>query len=90
MPYFNRTSHIYSPDEVNILRSCLERSASLLKATHTHYDEDELATTVIRLYDSGLRDLDHLVELAAQMVTSRKISSKSDEYGTPANLNKKS
>lgn len=61
----------------------------MLQNAKVHYNEDELTVTVIRLYDSGLRDLDHLVELAIQMVRSPTNIKKSDDYGIAANVNHK-
>ncbi len=71
MPLFNEASRIYSSDEVNFMRSCFSRSAIILEESDRPYSASELAGCIIRLYESGLRDLDYISELAARLTPPR-------------------
>jgi len=68
MPLFNNSSHIYSPDEVEALRRCFSNAAIMLNEKGRDYSDAELAEAIIKLFDSGLRDLDQLTELAARLI----------------------
>lgn len=88
MPLFSQTSQIYSPDEVNQLRSCVEQAAVMFEKNGLDYDEGLLAEAVIRLYDSGLRDLTHLTKLAFGIAATPSIERKSGDEGRAANRNR--
>lgn len=68
MPLFNSSSHIYSPDEVEDLRRCFSNAAIMLKEKARYYNDADLAEAIIKLFDSGLRDLEQLSELAARLI----------------------
>ncbi|PWL16635.1 hypothetical protein DKP76_16425 [Falsochrobactrum shanghaiense] len=78
MPLFNEASRIYSPNEVNFLRSCFSQSAIILEESDRSYSAEELAGCIIRLYESGLRDLNSIAELAARLAHS-KFTARHDE-----------
>jgi len=67
MPLFNQVSQVYAPKELDIMRQCFSRAAIMLEESGRNYEESELATTVLRLYDRGMRDVDGLSELAARL-----------------------
>ncbi|KAB2784593.1 hypothetical protein F9K97_16595 [Brucella anthropi] len=71
MPLFNEASRIYSSVEVNFMRSCFAQSAIILEESDRSYSATELAECIIRLYESGLRDLNYISELAARLAHSR-------------------
>ncbi|PWL16460.1 hypothetical protein DKP76_17535 [Falsochrobactrum shanghaiense] len=81
MPLFNEASRIYSPNEVNFLRSCFSQSAIILEESDRSYSAEELAGCIIRLYESGLRDLNSIAELAARLAHSRFMA-RHDELAT--------
>jgi len=67
MPFFNEASRIYTPVEVDFLRSCFTNAAVLLEESDRDYSASELSSCVMRLYEHGLRDCNHLCELAARL-----------------------
>ena len=67
MPFFNEASRIYMPDEVNFLRSCFNNSAIILEESDRNYSAQELSTSIIMLYEHGLRDQTYLCELAVRL-----------------------
>lgn len=71
MPLFNEASRIYSSVEVNFMRSCFAQSTRILEESDRPYSASELAGCIIRLYESGLRNLDYISELAARLAHSR-------------------
>ncbi|WP_285540310.1 hypothetical protein [Brucella sp. NBRC 12950] len=68
MPLFNSSSHVYSSDEVEALRRCFSNAAIMLNEKGRDYSDADLAQAIIKLFDSGLRDLDQLSELAARLI----------------------
>ncbi|WP_235917017.1 hypothetical protein [Brucella anthropi] len=67
MPLFNEASRIYNPLEVNFMRSCFSNAAIMLEESDRTYSPSELASGIIMLYESGLRDQSYICELAARL-----------------------
>lgn len=82
MPLFSEASRIYAPSEVNLLRSCFARSAILLEEGGHAYVAAELAGCIVRLYESGLRDMEYISELAARLAHSKFDPSHTDTHRT--------
>ncbi|MDH7787627.1 hypothetical protein QBD01_003654 [Ochrobactrum sp. 19YEA23] len=87
MPFFNEASRIFMPDEVNFLRSCFNNSAIILEESDRNYSAQELASCIIMLFQSGLRDQSQLCELASRLAHQRFIV-RHDISAIPANSNK--
>jgi hypothetical protein len=71
MPLFNEASRIYNPSEVSFMRSCFGNAAILLEESDRGYSASELASCIMMLYESGLRDHGHLCELSASLAHQR-------------------
>lgn len=71
MPLFNEASRIYHPVEVNFMRSCFSHAAIMLEENDRNYSPSELASGIIMLYESGLRDQLYICELAARLAHQR-------------------
>ncbi|MFE0235299.1 hypothetical protein ACFW0F_15265 [Brucella anthropi] len=71
MPLFNEASRIYNPIEVNFMRSCFGNAAIMLEESDRNYSPTELASTIIMLYESGLRDQLYICELSARLAHQR-------------------
>nr|WP_312826005.1 hypothetical protein [Brucella anthropi] len=71
MPLFNEASRIYNPLEVNFMRSCFGNAAIMLEESDRNYSPSELASCIIMLYESGLRDQLYICELAARLAHQR-------------------
>ncbi|KAB2703090.1 hypothetical protein D7I41_12735 [Ochrobactrum sp. MH181795] len=71
MPLFNEASRIYNPLEVNFMRSCFSNAAIMLEESDRDYSPSELASSIIMLYESGLRDQLYICELAARLAHQR-------------------
>lgn len=71
MPLFNEASRIYSPSEVAFMRSCFGHAAIMLEESDQGYSRSELASCIILLYESGLRDHGYLCELSARLAHQR-------------------
>ena len=67
MPFFNEASCIYTPKEVDFLRSCFTTAAIILEESGRPYSPSELAACVIKLYQCGLRERSQMMELAARL-----------------------
>ncbi|MDX4075567.1 hypothetical protein [Brucella sp. NBRC 113783] len=67
MAFFNEASCIYTPNEVDFLRSCFTTAAIILEESGRPYSPSELAACVIKLYQCGLRERSQLMELAARL-----------------------
>ncbi|OIS90242.1 hypothetical protein [Brucella cytisi] len=67
MPLFSEASRIYTLEEVNFLRRVHSDAAKLLRTSDREYAEIDLSSTIIMLYESGLRDLGYITELAARL-----------------------
>jgi hypothetical protein len=67
LPYFNEASRIYTSAEVTFLRSCFSEAAIIIEESDHNYSAQELATSVIMLYEHGLRNKAYLCELAARL-----------------------
>lgn len=71
MPLFNEASRIYNSLEVNFMRSCFSTAAIMLEESDQNYSAAELASCIIMLYQSGLRDHGYLSELSARLAHQR-------------------
>lgn len=71
MPFFNEASRIYDPIEVNFMRSCFSNAAIILEESDHDYSAADLASCIILLYQSGLRDHAYLSELSARLAHQR-------------------
>lgn len=71
MPLFNEASRIYNPIEVNFMRSCFSQAAIMLEESDQDYSAADLASCIIMLYQSGLRDHAYLSELSARLAHQR-------------------
>lgn len=71
MPFFNEASRIYNPIEVNFMRSCFSHAAIMLEESDQDYSATDLASCIIMLYQSGLRDHAYLSELSARLAHQR-------------------
>ncbi|MFK4062236.1 MULTISPECIES: hypothetical protein [Brucella] len=83
MPLFNEASRIYNPLEVNFMRSCFSHAAIMLEESDRNYSPSELASSIITLYASGLRDQLYICELAARLTHQRY----QIRHGSPAAAN---
>jgi len=86
MPFFNEASRIYTPAEVDFLRSCFTNAAVLLEESDQNYSGSELASCVLMLYRNGLRDQAKLSELAARLA-HQKFTVRHDVTAPHANSN---
>lgn len=86
MPFFNEASRIYTPEEVDFLRSCFTNAAIILEESDRDYSASELASCVMMLYQHGIRDRPYLIELAARLAHQKYIV-RHDLLTTPANSN---
>lgn len=66
MPVFNEASRIFTLEEVNFMRRIYSDAASRLEESGLEYTAVDLSSTIIMLYESGLRDLGYLSELASR------------------------
>jgi hypothetical protein len=73
MPFFNEASRIYTPVEVDLLRSCFTYAAVILEESDRNYSASELASCVMMLYEHGLRDRNYLCELAARLAHQKYV-----------------
>ena len=71
MPLFNEANRIYDPLEVNFMRSCFSNAAIMLEESDHNYSASDLASCIIMLYESGLRDHGYLCELSARLAHQR-------------------
>lgn len=71
MPLFNEASRIYKPEEVNFMRSCFSNAAIILEESDREYAATDLSSTIIMLYQNGLRDLTYIAELASRLAHKR-------------------
>ena len=71
MPLFNEASRIYNPLEVNFMRSCFSNAAIMLEESDQDYVAADLASYIIMLYQSGLRDQSYICEIAARLAHQR-------------------
>lgn len=71
MPLFNEAHRIYHPDEINFLRSCYLKAATNLEEQGRDYCASELASCIMMLYESGLRNAAYVSELAARLAYQR-------------------
>ncbi|HBQ31569.1 MAG TPA: hypothetical protein DD739_02425 [Ochrobactrum anthropi] len=83
MPLFNEASRIYNPLEVNFMRSCFGNAAIMLEESDRNYSPSELASTIIMLYESGLRDQSYICELASRLA-HQKYSRRHHNQSLPA------
>lgn len=90
MPLFNEASRIYHPLEVNFMRSCFSQAAILLEESDQDYSAAHLASCIIMLYQSGLRDHDYLCELSARLAHQRYRKRHDIEQLPAANSNARS
>ncbi len=67
MPLFSQSSKVYAPAELEAMRRCFSIASIMLEESGRDYEETHLAETVIKLYDSGLRDEEQWAELAARI-----------------------
>lgn len=67
MPFFNEASRIYTLEEVKFMRRCYSDVAAVLEERGLEYAAVDLSSTIIMLYESGLRDLGYITELAARL-----------------------
>ncbi|WKT93784.1 hypothetical protein QYR01_20290 [Brucella anthropi] len=67
MPFFNEASRIYTLEEVNFMRRCYSDAATALEERELEYAAVDLSSTIVMLYESGLRDLGYITELAARL-----------------------
>lgn len=74
MPFFNEASRIYNPIEVNFMRSCFSNAAIILEESDKNYSPSELASSIIMLYESGLRDQSYICELSARLAHQRYLA----------------
>jgi hypothetical protein len=87
MPFFNEASRIYNPLEVNFMRSCFGNAAIMLEESDQDYSASELASCIIMLYESGLRDHAYLSELSARLAHQRYLKRHDIEPHQAANSN---
>ncbi len=71
MPFCSEASRIYNPIEVNFMRSCFSHAAITLEESDQDYSAADLASCIIMLYHSGLRDHAYLSELSARLAHQR-------------------
>jgi len=71
MPFFSEASRIYNPIEVNFMRSCFSQAAIMLEESDQDYSAADLASYIIMLYQSGLRDQSYICEIAARLAHQR-------------------
>ncbi|PWU70681.1 MULTISPECIES: hypothetical protein [Brucella/Ochrobactrum group] len=67
MPFFNEASRIYTLEEVNFMRRIYSDAATKLEERELDYAAIDLSSTIIMLYESGLRDLGYITELAVRL-----------------------
>lgn len=71
MPLFHEASRIYSQVEVDFMRSCYTLAAIVLEESDHAYSGRDLASSILLLYDSGLREQNYIVELSARLSHKR-------------------
>ncbi len=71
MPLFNEASRIYTPSEINVMRDCFSQAAILLEESNRDYSKAELAASIIKLYESGLKDPAYIAQLSARLAHSK-------------------
>lgn len=71
MPFFNETSRIYDPAEIDFMSGCFTSATERLKERGQSCDAYELAASIFTLFDSGLRDEPYIVELAARLAHTK-------------------
>ncbi|WP_343315507.1 hypothetical protein AAIB41_11920 [Brucella sp. BE17] len=71
MPLFNEASRIYTPGEINVMRDCFSQAAILLEESNSAHTEAELATCIMKLYESGLREPAYIAQLSARLAHSK-------------------
>ena len=84
MPFFNEASRIYTPVEVDFLRSCFTNAAITLEESDRDYSAQELASCIIMLFE---REPSRLCELAARLAHQR-YTVRQDLRALQANSNK--
>ncbi len=87
MPLFNGASRIYHPLEVNFMCSCFNHAAVMLEESDQDYSSADLASCIIMLYQSGMRDQSHICLLAARLTHQRRMRRHAIELGQVANHN---
>ncbi|MEJ5018902.1 hypothetical protein WH297_04010 [Ochrobactrum vermis] len=86
MPLFNEASRIFSPLEVNFMRRCFSNAAIMLEESDRNYSPSELASSIIMLYESGLREQSYICELAARLA-HQKYQKRQDIQSFPTTNN---
>ncbi|GAA5542967.1 MULTISPECIES: hypothetical protein [Brucella/Ochrobactrum group] len=74
MPLFNEASRIYAPGEVDLMRRCFTEASEKLEAGGNAYSASDLASSIISLYQSGLRNQTYIADLAAGIASARYLS----------------
>jgi len=87
MPLFNEAHRIYHPDEINFLRSCYSKAAMNLENQGRDYCASELASCIMMLYESGLRNAAYVSEMAARLAYQRSKKRRLDGPYRAANSN---
>ncbi|WP_449415154.1 hypothetical protein [Ochrobactrum teleogrylli] len=83
MPFFSEGSRIYTIEDVNFMRRIYSDAVVLLDESEREYVGIDLSGTIIMLYESGLRDLGYMSELAAKL-THQKYQFRHPEDHFPA------
>lgn len=87
MPLFNEAHRIYHPDEINFMCSCYSKAATGLEEQGRDYCASELASCIIMLYESGLRNAAYVSEMAARLAYQRSRKRRLDGPYRAANSN---
>ncbi|GAA5658436.1 MULTISPECIES: hypothetical protein [Brucella] len=90
MPLFNEASRIYNSLEVNFMRSCFSTAAIMLEESDQDYSAADLASCIVILYQSGLRDHGYLCELSARLAHQRFVRRHAIGQLSTANINDRS
>ncbi|MBA8840870.1 hypothetical protein [Ochrobactrum sp. RH2CCR150] len=86
MPLFHEASRIYSQIEVDFMRRCYALASIVLEETNHAYSGRDLASTILLLYDSGLRDYNYIVELSA-LLSRKKFAGRHPQSSDAASSN---
>ena len=87
MPLFSEAHRIYHPDEINFMGSCYSKALINLEERARGYCASELASCIILLYESGLRNAAYVSELAASLAHQRYEKRRLDGPYRAANSN---
>ncbi|MBA8840865.1 hypothetical protein [Ochrobactrum sp. RH2CCR150] len=85
MPLFNEASRIYGPEEVELMRRCFAQANEKLEQAESKFSASNLASSIVRLYQSGLRDETYIVDLAAGIASARFLMEETDFNFTNSN-----